>query len=60
MRLIWAYGDGNFNRDNFTLGGSKSLYLLQIKRPNTDVPADAVKLIMTMNNVSINKVDLFF
>lgn len=53
MRLIWAYGDGNFNRDNFTLGGSKSLYLLQIKRPNTDVPADAVKLIMTMNNTLV-------
>lgn len=53
MRLIWAYGEGNFSRDNFTLGGYRSLHLLQIKRPSYDDPPDAVKLIVTMNNTVV-------
>lgn len=53
VRVIWAYGEKEFNANNFTVGGYKSLRLLQIERPDFAHPANARKLLIAMNETLI-------
>lgn len=57
MRVMWAYGNKDFNKNNFTVGGYKSLYMLQIKRPDTAIPENATIVMVAVNQTLIPKDD---
>lgn len=53
MRILWAYSDEEFSVEDFKVGGYKSLYLLQEKRPEIPIPDNATKLLIAVNQTVI-------